>query len=141
MTYLIKSHHHDATPIKYAEITQGDTIARPIKDTYIVGIADTKKNRRWVTEQGEILATPQARSLFRLNRNTPRPDPAVNPLIIAYRITAGLDAELRTSHNGWKLRLTENGYAPVDGEPIYGEDYFLPEEIHDWAPAQITPKL
>lgn len=138
MTYLIKAHHHDATPVKYAEISAGDTIARPMKDTYLVGIAHTKANRKWATEQGEILATPNHRGLFRLNRHEPKPDPTDHPLIIAYRLTAGTGTE--TSATGWKLRWSpDGGYWPVDGNPIHDEEYFLPEEIHDWTPAQIKP--
>lgn len=140
MIYLSKAHHHDATPIKYSEIAEGDTIARPIKDTYTVGVAHHKTQRKWFTEAGEIIAAPQHRKLVRLNRNTPPPNPATDPLIIAYRITAGPDSETFTNQNGWHLRLTDAGYSPVDGEPLHGEDYFLPEEIHDWAPAHITIK-
>lgn len=139
MTYLIKAHHHDATPVKYTEITEGDTIARPVKDTYQVGIAHSKANRKWVTEQGEILATPSHRRLFRINRREPKPDPATNSLIIAYRLTTGTGNQ--TSATGWELRWSQDGgYWPIDGTPIHGEDYFLPEEIHDWTPAQIQAK-
>lgn len=138
MTYLIKSHHHDATPIKYAEITEGDTIARPIKDTYTVGIATKKGARKWVTDKGELVATPNHRALFRINRNHPVPNMEEHPLILAYRITAGLDGAFHTNAKGWQLRATSNGYTAVDDEPIQGESYFLPTEIHDWAPAQIT---
>lgn len=138
MTYLIKSHHHDATPIKYAEITIGDTIARPVKDTYTVGIATKKGTRKWVTEKGELVATPQHRALFRINRNHPVPDMKENPLILAYRITAGIDSSFHVNAKGWQLRATDNGYAAVDDEQIHGESYFLPEEVHDWAPAVIS---
>lgn len=140
MTYLIKTNHHTATPIRYTEINEGDTIARPTRDTYTVGIAHHKTGRKWFTEQGETLATPNHRKLFRLNNDTPPPNPEADTLIIAYRITAGTDSSFHTSAKGWKLRLTDMGYTPVDGEPIWGEDYFLPEEIHDWTPAEIKPR-
>jgi len=140
MTYLIKSNHHDATPIKYSEIMQGDTIARPIKDTYTVGIAHHKGLRKWLSEHGEVIATPSQRGIFRLNNNAPQPDPNENPLIIAYRVTAGTSSAGITSQAGWQLRWSpDGGYYPVDGQPIEGEEYFLPTEIHDWVPAQIKP--
>lgn len=139
MIDLIKAHHHDATPIKYAEIQPGDTIARPSKDTYTVGIAHHKGLRKWVTERGEVIATPNHRQLARLNRTHPAPNPDINKLIIAYKVTAGPDSEIFTNLRGWQLRYSDGSYYPVDGEPLHGEDHFLPNEIHDWAPAQIRP--
>lgn len=139
MTYLIKSHHHDATPIKYSDIQAGDTIARPAKDTYTVGIAHHKGMRKWLTEEGETIATPGNRGIFRINRNHPKPNPDVDKLIIAYKITAGPDGAAHTSTRGWQLRWSpDGGYYPLDGQPIHGEDFFAVEEIHDWAPAQIN---
>ena len=139
MTYLIKAHHHGATPIKYTEIESGDTIARPIRDTYIVGTAAKKANRRWTTEQGEILATPQHKNLFRINNNQTPPVPGTDQVILAYKLTAGTENTTHTNHQGWPLRTTDDAYAPLDGNPIHGDDYFLPEEIHEWLPATITP--
>ncbi|WP_102158721.1 hypothetical protein [Zhihengliuella halotolerans] len=136
---LIKLHHPDATPVRYGEICEGDVIARPVRDTYVTGTAHKKTGRRWTTPAGEALASSSHRGLYRLNRNHEPPNVDEHPLILAYHLTCGVDGTHRHSAKGWRLRITELGYTPVDGAPIHGDEYFLPEEIHDWAPAQITP--